>query len=175
MTEKQEKILESALELFAKEGFTATSTSKVAKHAGVSEGLIFRHFGNKEGLLNAILKEGEVRSRTLFSEIIFATEPKEVLMKVFEMMENFGSDKESFEFWKLQYKLKWETEQYNAQKMEPMQLALTSAFEKLGYANPKGEADTLLMILDGMSTRFCLQKNFDHVSLVSFLKTKYQV
>ncbi len=61
MTEKQEKILQSALELFAKEGFHATSTNKVAKHAGVSEGLIFRHFGNKEGLLQAILAEGRAR------------------------------------------------------------------------------------------------------------------
>ena len=59
MTEKKEKILQAALELFAKEGFYATSTSKVAKTAGVSEGLIFRHFGNKEGLLHAVLDEGE--------------------------------------------------------------------------------------------------------------------
>ena len=44
---KKEQILNAALELFANDGFTATSTSKVAKRAGVSEGLIFRHFGNK--------------------------------------------------------------------------------------------------------------------------------
>ena len=47
MIDRKEKILQSALELFAKEGFTATSTSKIAKHAGVSEGLIFRHFGSR--------------------------------------------------------------------------------------------------------------------------------
>ncbi len=37
MTEKQERILKAALELFAQEGFKATSTNKVAKRAGVSE------------------------------------------------------------------------------------------------------------------------------------------
>ena len=37
MTEKQEKILQAALQLFAKEGYHATSTNKVAKLAGVSE------------------------------------------------------------------------------------------------------------------------------------------
>jgi len=47
MTEKQERILETALSLFAKDGFSATSTSKVARDAGVSEGLMFRHFENK--------------------------------------------------------------------------------------------------------------------------------
>jgi len=44
MTEKQEKIIKSALELFALEGYAATSTRKAAERAGVSEGLIFRHF-----------------------------------------------------------------------------------------------------------------------------------
>ena len=59
MTDKQLNILKIALQLFANEGFHATSTSRIAKEAGVSEGLIFRHFINKEGLLRAILKQGE--------------------------------------------------------------------------------------------------------------------
>lgn len=175
MTEKQEKILISALELFAKEGFAATSTSKVAKHAGVSEGLIFRHFGNKDGLLKAILKEGEVRSRALFSDIVFAEEPKSVLQAVFGMMESYSKEGVDFEFWKLQYKLKWETEYYGAHKMEPLRHALTNAFSSLAYDNPKGEADILLLILDGLATRFCLQDDFDLAGIVDFLKVKYQV
>ena len=44
MTEKQESILQAALKLFATEGYASTSTNKVAKVAGVSEGLIFHHF-----------------------------------------------------------------------------------------------------------------------------------
>ena len=52
MTEKQKNIVNAALELFAKEGFKSTSTSKVAKKARVSEGLIFRHFKNKDGKRN---------------------------------------------------------------------------------------------------------------------------
>jgi len=51
----------------SKEGFTATSTSKnLQNNAGVSEGLIFRHFGSKEGLLDAILFEGEEKAKVLF-------------------------------------------------------------------------------------------------------------
>lgn len=40
-----------ALGLFAKHGFTATSTKKIATAAGVSEGLVFHHFGTKFGVL----------------------------------------------------------------------------------------------------------------------------
>jgi len=54
MTAKQAKIIEVATELFATDGFDATPTSKIAMQAGVSEGLIFRHFKNKQGLLDAI-------------------------------------------------------------------------------------------------------------------------
>ena len=43
MTEKQEKILNSAIQLFAKEGYNAVSTRSIAHKAGFSESLIFRH------------------------------------------------------------------------------------------------------------------------------------
>lgn len=175
MTEKQEKILEAALELFAKDGFKTTSTNKVAKHAGVSEGLIFRHFGNKEGLLNAILKQGEEKAKVLFSNIIFETDPKETLRKTFDMMLGFKSKEDDLEFWKLQYKIKWETEKYGEHKMEPLQLALKNAFTKLNYQSPVMEAQLILLALDGIATKFILQQKFDLEKIVAFLKTKYNI
>lgn len=50
-------ILEAALGLFAARGFAATGTAEVARHAGVSEGSVFHHFGNKRGLLAAVAAE----------------------------------------------------------------------------------------------------------------------
>lgn len=47
------RILEAALALFAAEG-VSVPTSRIAKEAGVSEGLIFHHYGNKRGLLAAV-------------------------------------------------------------------------------------------------------------------------
>lgn len=41
----------TALALFAKQGYVATSTRQVAQEAGVSEGLIFHHFPTKLDLL----------------------------------------------------------------------------------------------------------------------------
>lgn len=48
------------MELFAEHGFTATSTRKVARAADVSEGLIFHHFGNKQGLLLGAARRSKV-------------------------------------------------------------------------------------------------------------------
>jgi AcrR family transcriptional regulator len=55
LTEKQKKIIVSAIESFAEKGFSATSTSEIAKKAGVAEGTIFRHYKTKKDLLLAIV------------------------------------------------------------------------------------------------------------------------
>ena len=175
MTDKQEKILNAALELFAMEGYKGTSTSKVAKEANVSEGLIFRHFKNKEGLLEAILKLGEERASTLFAEIVTESNPKEVIKKALELAMKTSLDESEANFWKLQYKIKWELEMYGAHKMEPLKVALVNAFTKLKYHNPEQNAEAILAVMDGMATRFFLDPTFDMKSLVNHLKTIYKV
>lgn len=50
-TEKQQKIIETAISLFAEKGYANTSTAEIAKIAGVSEGTIFKHYGTKDKLL----------------------------------------------------------------------------------------------------------------------------
>ncbi len=48
-------IFKSAIQLFAKSGYSNTSTNQIAKTAGISEALIFRYFKNKKGILQAII------------------------------------------------------------------------------------------------------------------------
>ena len=47
----------AAIELFAERGFQATPTAEVAKRAGVSEGVIFYHFGTKDGIIINLFEE----------------------------------------------------------------------------------------------------------------------
>jgi len=173
MTEKQEKILQAALELFAKEGFHATSTSKVAKHAGVSEGLIFRHFTNKEGLLQAILDEGERRIKSLFVDIVMENDPNEVIRKTIEMTGKI--DKSDYDFWKLQFKLKWELEVSGDKKMEPLKMALTNAFTKLAYDSPAIEADLLLLFIDGLGSAVLKGSSINADEIIQLLLQKYNL
>ena len=59
MEDRRAKIADVALRLFTEKGYHATSTRLIARQeAGVSEGLIFRHYNNKEGLLKELLEEG---------------------------------------------------------------------------------------------------------------------
>lgn len=55
MTEKQVRVVEAAVEVFADKGFAAASTSEIAARAGVAEGTIFRHYKTKQALLFAIV------------------------------------------------------------------------------------------------------------------------
>lgn len=52
---KQQKILETAIKLFAEKGYANTSTSEIAKEAGVAEGTLFRYYKTKETLLLALI------------------------------------------------------------------------------------------------------------------------
>ena len=79
MTEKQHALLLSAQTLIAAHGYSSVSTAKIALHAGVSEALIFRHFGSKKGLASAVLVEGEKARATLLYGHLNGPDPTEVL------------------------------------------------------------------------------------------------
>jgi AcrR family transcriptional regulator len=44
----RKKIVESALKLFQRNGYEATTTKSIARHAGIAEGTIFNYFRSKE-------------------------------------------------------------------------------------------------------------------------------
>jgi AcrR family transcriptional regulator len=52
--DKRQRILSAAARFLGEEGYGAMTAARVAAEAGVSEGLIFHHFGSKRGLLEAL-------------------------------------------------------------------------------------------------------------------------
>jgi AcrR family transcriptional regulator len=50
-------LLEAARDLFAASGFTGTTTKDIATRAGVSERLLFSHFGSKDELFHLAVEE----------------------------------------------------------------------------------------------------------------------
>ncbi|MDH5163229.1 TetR/AcrR family transcriptional regulator [Heyndrickxia oleronia] len=51
-----ERIIEAFIELFRDFGYKGATTRAVAERAGVNEVTIFRHFGNKKGIMDAALE-----------------------------------------------------------------------------------------------------------------------
>lgn len=175
MTTKQEDILQAALELFAAESYHATSTSKVAKTAGVSEGLVFRHFTNKEGLLRAVLEQGEQRFRQLYANLLFETAPAQVIRAYIELP--FSVPEPEYKFWQLQFTLKWEINYDPTAKIAPVKQALTTAFAQLAYPHPELETTFLMHCMDGISSDFVQRTPTPEAkqALRQFLLSKYNL
>jgi AcrR family transcriptional regulator len=57
----RERILAAALEEFAAHGFAGARVSAIAERAGLNKQLISHHFGGKEGLYQAVMRERRSR------------------------------------------------------------------------------------------------------------------
>ena len=53
----KQEILEVSLELFSVQGFEATSISQIADAVGIRKASLYSHFGSKQAILDAIVKD----------------------------------------------------------------------------------------------------------------------
>lgn len=54
----RERLLEAAVRLFAAKGYAATTVRDILRAAGVTAPVLYYHFGSKEGLFVALLRDG---------------------------------------------------------------------------------------------------------------------
>ncbi|NJL76130.1 MAG: TetR/AcrR family transcriptional regulator [Saprospiraceae bacterium] len=168
---KQQKILEIALELFAKEGYNAVPTTMIAEQAGVSEALIFRHFKSKKGLLDALYEQCGEKVEAIAKSVLEESNPTATIRKAINWV--FIVDEKDYNYWRLQYKLKWEDSYYNPQQMQPIVHKVTWAFEQLGYEQPELEAQLLEKTLDSVMISILRDGKEAHLPLREFLLKKY--
>lgn len=177
MTDKKETILHIALRLFAEQGYESTPTNQIAKEAKVSEGLIFKHFENKEGLLKALISEGESRAKEYIKAIQEEQMPHKRLTKAIDLPALLvGKERE---YWKLIAVLKHKNQyfallQKQGEIFQHLFQSLVEAFELLQYTQPQIETQLLMTILEGLFNAFLVQDDlsaFDQ--MLKLLKSKY--
>lgn len=72
-----ERILKAAIQLISEKGYAAATTRAIAELAGVNEVTVFRHYGNKHGILKAIIDKfsyGPVLQKTIQFDITYELE-----------------------------------------------------------------------------------------------------
>ena len=124
-------------------------------------------------MLDAIIKDAEVRIAEVIMPIIMETDAKTVLKKTIELP--FGVKESEFDFWRLQFKLKWEVAYNNPQKMQPLIDKLATAFEALEYENPNLEAILLNQIVESISSEILKGNLKQQEAYKSFLLLKYKL
>lgn len=179
MTIRKDNIIKVALELFAKHGYSNTSTSKIAKQANVSEGLIFRHFKNKEGLLDAIVSIGTGSFEQYIVKLQAEKDAKKRISLAIDFPINVMS--ENKDYWNLVASLKYQSPEiaqkyHNSETLLQLQALLQLTLRELGYKNPEMETKYLILIISGLTTLFKQNTTDKEIKeLTNYIKLKYEI
>ena len=85
----RQRLINAALELFTSQGVTETTTRQIAELAQVNEVTLFRQFGNKQGLLLAVIEDSAVFTR--LSESLRAQVQKS--SRLDQALKNYAGDR----------------------------------------------------------------------------------
>ena len=147
MTEKQQQILISAQKLFALEGVVAVSTARIAKEAGVSEALIFRHFGNKQQLVDAVVKAGLSAKSATINGILHSPDAVTLVRAVLSIAAEAGNNRDVFLSWVAQLRAVRDSGvEISADRF--MRERLVWAVTEIGHARPAAVASVIEAVLD---------------------------
>jgi AcrR family transcriptional regulator len=97
--DRKKQLIDIAMKLFSKQGFDGTSTREIAKAAGISEAIIFRHFKTKEELYWAVLAdrdESSGRNRRIREVLTSGDDFYEILVSIAKTLLDRTADDASF-------------------------------------------------------------------------------
>jgi AcrR family transcriptional regulator len=66
----RDRVLQTAVGIFAQKGYAGTSVREIAEQAGVSKPVLYYYFKSKEGLFLAILEMAENLQKKLLAEVL---------------------------------------------------------------------------------------------------------
>lgn len=154
------KILETALELFAQQGFEATSVRQIAQTAGVAQGLLYNYFASKEELLATIVQQSMDDVRGTFADAERSADPGEQIAQLIRAA--FATVRRNQMFWKLQYSVRMQHTSVASlgealrDSMGEILGTIEGYFRAAGVAQPEIEAVMLFGLIDGVSQHFVL-------------------
>lgn len=176
---RKAEIMETALELFAEQGYHNTSISKIAKAAGVSKGLIYNYFESKEALLDAILF-GVANEKQAVAQSIAMNDipPKQRLRMMIEG--TFAMIQVNLHHWKLMMALSLQDEistriqeKFAVQRAAAMQQFI-QLFEEMKVDKPQLEAFFFGSALTGVMMQYLhLKEDYPLAEMKDYLINKF--
>ena len=170
---KREQIISAALQLFAKNGIDGTSTRSIAENAAVSEGLIFRHFKSKAGLIEAILALGTVKIHPIIDPIQREQTPKQRLKRCILALANVP--REDYPYWRVVFLLNLRSDPDHEKLTQELKLRIQRELKALGYARAEIEAQLLTCSLEGLFFKALFDPEFSLLPYLNLIVKKYQL
>jgi AcrR family transcriptional regulator len=161
---RKDLIKETALDLFSKNGFHATSTDLIIEKAGVSKGLLFFHFKNKNELLKSLLYDWMNKTWTeLYLEIDEKKPPLACLEKTLDSIFDTLNTNEQYSRLYYSYLLTeaslfTKAEMQDLESFQKLKNYFYWLFKKLGFEDVKMEVKLFSNTLLGMEFNFLIHK-----------------
>jgi AcrR family transcriptional regulator len=161
---RKDIIKETALRLFSKHGFHAVSTDMIIEKAGVSKGLLFFHFRNKNQLLKSLLYEW---MNTIWTEVYLEIDENRPVLKCLELTLDsiYKTLNTNEHYYRLYYSylltetsLFSKTEMENLESFQKLKNYLYWLFKKLGSEDVKMDVKLFSNTLLGMEFNFLIHK-----------------
>ncbi|MFO7923056.1 MAG: TetR/AcrR family transcriptional regulator [Bacteroidales bacterium] len=166
----RQKIMDAAIELFANRGYHTTSVSMVSEKAGISKGLMYNYFDNKEGLLREIVFYGIDRVMESFDPnrdgVLTRDEFIHFIKQSFRLMQLHRN------FWKFYYSIIYQPsvmELLGGEVFETYNLyarITTEYFKSQGKDDPETEMKFFTALMDGIALNYLMDPvNFPVVAI----------
>jgi AcrR family transcriptional regulator len=96
VSEKRDQLIDTALRLFARNGYRATGIDTILAEAGVAKMTLYHHFKSKDELIVAALRRRDAEWREWFIRRVtqLGGTPRERLFAVFDVMEEWFRNKD---------------------------------------------------------------------------------
>ena len=90
---KRDHLIDTALELFSRDGFHATGIDKILSESGVAKMTLYNHFKSKDELILAVLRRRDETFRNWFMRTVEASAeaPRDRLLAIFDALEQWIS------------------------------------------------------------------------------------
>ena len=151
----RQKILDAALEVFAQQSYHSSTVGAIAKSAGISKGLLYNYFKNKDEVLHELMV-GMMDS--LMSEFLPIKADGKLTDEDVKNFINIGIDLVLAKpyYWKLYFSVALQPEVMTKvfdkmmEKAQPYMNAMTEYFRDKGYENPEVMMRYISAVMDGI-------------------------
>lgn len=167
--EKKAQIIDAALKLFSEHGYHGTSTSMIARAAGISKGLLYHYIESKEKLIQEICKavyDLIYQHHEIHDQDVLTPEELEIFVR-----NSFDAIRENKEFFRLIFSLSMNEEVRKIMQVAGSEIGITNEHALLQkyfethFEQPQLELSLFLSLTKGATLLYCTEYNFydDHM------------
>ena len=155
---RRAQLIEAAMKVISKKGYTGATTEAIAKQAGLTKGALYFHFGNKEDIFFAVVKELSGRHFSIITQpLLEETDPEKGLEKMIKNALGLVAGHKYFtlDFWNQAKRVKKISDYLENQHIKVEKELVSYLKKNAGMTKSEGQTVYLLLhtLFDGVVIR----------------------